>query len=142
MLIWERERVLCCYMYLYIHWLIPICVLTGDWIHNLGASRQYSNWPTWPGLPWSFSSENIGADNIVNDHYSWLGLETIQEVAQEESWKLVKHLFNLFVIRKLHLARSRLFIIWIATMSSINLAFCRALQKIKSSLDYTLHIEI
>ena len=39
----EKGTLICCSTYLYIHWLILICALTGDQTHNLGVLGQHSN---------------------------------------------------------------------------------------------------
>ena len=39
----ERETLISCSTYLYIHWLTLACALPGDQTHNLGASGQCSN---------------------------------------------------------------------------------------------------
>ena len=50
----ERERLICCSTYFCIHWLILVCVLTGDRTHNLGKSVWLSNQlSTRPG-PWVY----------------------------------------------------------------------------------------
>ena len=45
----EKESSICCSIYLRIHWLILVCVLTGDQILNLGVSGRCSNRVTQPG---------------------------------------------------------------------------------------------
>ena len=45
-LIWEREREketsICCSTYWCIHWLIPVCALTGDWTCNFNILGRRS----------------------------------------------------------------------------------------------------
>ena len=55
LLIWERERereretLICCSTYWYIHWLILVCALTGDGTHSLVYRDSFlTNWATWP----------------------------------------------------------------------------------------------
>ena len=38
-----QKLLICSSTYLYIHWLILICALTGDQTHNLGVLGQHSN---------------------------------------------------------------------------------------------------
>ena len=39
----EKETLICCSTYLLIHWLILVCVLTGDETRNLGPLGQCSD---------------------------------------------------------------------------------------------------
>lgn len=39
----EGDRFVVLLIYIYFHWLLLVCALTGDRTHNLGVPGQYSN---------------------------------------------------------------------------------------------------
>lgn len=53
----QRDWLICCSTYLWIHWLILVCALTGDQTSNVGVSWQCSNQLSYrSGLPFISNS--------------------------------------------------------------------------------------
>lgn len=63
----ETETLICYSTHWGTHWLILVCVLTGDWTHNLGILGQYSNLLSFPASA-GFSFEEIHRKAIRNVH--------------------------------------------------------------------------
>ena len=81
----ERETTICCSIYQCIYWLILVCALTGDQIHNLSVLGQSSNQLRHPttaipllsttGSPQpqkKRTSSVEGAQQVTDQAYTWI----------------------------------------------------------------------